>query len=106
MKILITSDHAGFDMKEAIFKSLSDDILKPIINFGPDNNEPCDYPVYAKLVCEKMAENPEKYVGILICGTGLGMSMAANRFTHIRAGVCRTVDDVIMTRKHNNDNVV
>ncbi|MBQ4646228.1 MAG: ribose 5-phosphate isomerase B [Candidatus Gastranaerophilales bacterium] len=104
MKIAIASDHGGFELKEKIFNYL---IKKgySIENFGTDSIESCDYPVFAKKVCNAILNDGfEK--GILICGTGIGMSMMANRFKGIRAACLSDKYSAQMTRKHNDSNVL
>jgi len=101
--IVVGSDHAGFSFKEALKKLLQDKGLK-VRDVGPENTESCDYPVYAKKLCKVvLAEN---IPGVLVCGTGIGMSMTANRFPGIRAAVCATEYQCRMARKHNDANVL
>ena len=104
MKIAIASDHGGFELKEKIYKYLLDKGYE-ITNFGTDSTESCDYPVFAKKVCNAiLKENFER--GILICGTGIGMSIMANRFKGIRAACLSDKYSAQMTRKHNDSNVL
>ena len=74
-------------------------------DFGPYSITSCDYPDYANLVCDAV-EHKEVTYGILICGTGIGMSMAANRNPSIRAGLCKDTETALLTRQHNNANVL
>lgn len=102
-KIVIGSDHAAYEMKEAIKGFLQSKNLE-IIDVGTHSIERADYPLYAKKVCHAvLAQNIE---GVLICGSGIGVSMAANRFKGIRAALCRSPLDAEMSRKHNNANVI
>ncbi len=86
MKIAIGNDHAGVDMKNHVIKYLEQK-GHTLINFGTDTTDSCDYPVYGKKVALAVA-NGECERGILICGTGIGISMAANKVPKIRAAVC------------------
>lgn len=101
--LILACDHAGFQMKTALidfFKNRFD-----IIDCGTNSSDSVDYPFYAKKGIEALKEHPHGF-GIFICGTGIGMSIAANRFSSIRAALCRTPDDAIMARQHNNANVL
>jgi ribose 5-phosphate isomerase B len=104
MKISIGSDHGGFHMKEQIKK----DFLRQGIeveDFGcPDENS-VDYPVIARTVAENVAKSPGK-LGILVCGTGIGMAIAANKVKGIRAAVCHDEYTVNMSRNHNDANIL
>jgi ribose 5-phosphate isomerase B len=104
MKIAIGSDHAGWELKEEIKKFLS---LQKVEykDFGPYNEESVDYPDYAEKVGE--AVNSGKYDrGILICGTGIGMSIAANKIKGIYAALVDNTYTALYSRKHNNSNVL
>ncbi len=102
--IALGSDHGGFEIKEAI-KSYLDSENIPYTDFGTHNEESVDYPVYAKKVAESiMSSSCDK--GILCCGTGIGISIAANKFTGIRAAVCFDEFTAEMCRKHNNANIL
>ena len=101
--IAIGCDHAGVEMKKAIIEALSAQGFE-FKDLGTDG-EPCDYPVIAEKICnEVLSENCEK--GILICGTGIGMSIAANKFKGIRAALCSDSFSAKFTRLHNNSNVM
>ena len=103
-KIFLSSDHAGFELKEKVKHYL----IKNFIEFedlGCASLDPVDYPDCAKILSKKLiTENDSK--GILFCGTGIGISMAANRFPHIRAALCTSVEMASKSRKHNNANVL
>ncbi len=103
-KIFLASDHAGFEYKEKLIQSLKD-LNYECIDCGTNSNESVDYPIYAKKLCENVLSN-EDSCGILICGTGIGMSIAANRFKKIRATVCWNEETVKLAREHNNSNVL
>ncbi len=104
MKIAIASDHAGFPLKETIKKYL-DDLGYEYKDFGTTNEESVDYPDYASKVAKAVSENKfEK--GILICGTGIGMSIVANKFPGVRAALCYDVETARLSREHNDANVL
>lgn len=104
IKLAIASDHGGYILKNNIYKNL---LIKgyDVTDFGTNSVESCDYPVYAKKVCEAILNN-EFHYGILICGTGLGMQMCANRFKGIRAACVSDTYSAKMSRLHNNSNVL
>ncbi len=103
-KIFLSSDHGGFKLKELVkgFLIKSDIDCEDL---GCNSIEPVDYPDYAKLLSEKLKNN-NKFKGILFCGTGIGISIAANRFSHVRAALCTSVEMASKSRKHNNANVL
>ena len=102
--IIIASDHAGFQLKEAI-KPYIDRLDCIIEDAGAYNEESVDYPDFGNYVSRAVAE--KKYErGILICGTGLGMSMVANRYPEIRAALCNDLFSAIMSRRHNDANIL
>lgn len=104
MQIAIGSDHAGFELKQVIIPYL--EFLKyEVKDVGPDTSEEsCDYPDFADKVCKDVLES--KGLGILVCGTGIGMSMAANKVKGIRAALCTSEFQGRMTRQHNDANVL
>lgn len=103
--IYIGSDHAGLSLKQTIKKHLDSKGLK-VVDLGVFAAEPpADYPDIAHEVAEKVCENNGAR-GILVCGTGVGMCMAANKVQGIRAANCESIDTVEMSRKHNNSNVL
>ncbi len=101
--IAIGSDHAGFRLKQEIINHLKERNIE-VMDLGC-NGESCDYPEIAKKVCTKVRDN-EAEKGILCCGTGIGMSIAANKMNGIRAAVCSEHFSVKYTRLHNNTNVL
>ena len=104
MKIAIASDHAGFQMKEFIADYLQRNNIE-VINLGTNNESSVDYPLYAdKVVAHILAHKAD--LGILVCGTGIGISIAANRHKGIRAAVLYSDDVAVLTKKHNNANVI
>ena len=103
-KILLASDHAGFKLKEDIKKFLIKKMNK-VTDLGTENTNSVDYPDYAHLLCKKM-KNHKKQFGILVCGSGIGMDMAANRHKNIRAALCYNIKTARLSREHNNANVM
>ena len=103
-KIAIACDQAGFDLKNDIVKFLSDNNVD-FTDLGTYNTDSVDYPDYAHLVCEAIGNN-QADGGILVCGTGIGMSMAANKHKGIRAACCSDTYSAKMTRLHNDANVI
>lgn len=104
MKIAIGNDHTAVAMKNHITKYLEEQGHE-IINFGTDSEERCDYPIYGKKVADAVAGG-ECERGILICGTGIGISLAANKVKGIRAAVCSESYSARLTRLHNNANII
>ncbi len=104
MKIAIASDHAGFKVKEKLKKFLTR-MGYEIKDFGTFSEESCDYPDFAIKVAEAVV-NRKAENGILICGTGIGMSIAANKVKGIRAAVCWNEETAKLSRKHNNANIL
>lgn len=102
--IAIGSDHGGYLLKEEIKKHLKEKGYE-FKDFGTDSTASCDYPVYAEKVCRAI-QSGECEKGILVCGTGIGMSMCANKCRGIRAAVCGDHFSAEFTRKHNNANVL
>ena len=104
MKTLhIASDHAGFSLKEEVKRDLAAQGYE-LVDHGTDAVTSCDYPIFAHALCEALLKDNAQ--GILICGTGIGMSMAANRHAGIRAALCTTELHAKQSRKHNNANVL
>ena len=102
-KVYIASDHAGYPLKQVIVKEF---LSKKGINFqdlGTNSEKSVDYPKFAKKLCKKVNKSS---MGILICGSGIGVSISANRHIHIRASLCNNVNSARMTRKHNDSNVI
>ena len=102
--IFIASDHAGYKLKEQIKIKFSNKIF--FIDLGVNNsNKPVNYPDYAHKICKKVSLNKHN-IGILICGSGIGMSMAANRHKKIRAAPCYSIKNAKLSRLHNNANII
>lgn len=102
-KIIIGSDHGGYRLKNIIITHLKE-LNYEVDDVGCYSEESCDYPEFAKLVSQKVKESGNK--GILVCGTGIGMSIAANRFDGIRASHCTDTFTARMTRMHNDSNIL
>ena len=102
-KVYIASDHAGYALKQVIVKEF---LSKEGINFqdlGTNSEKSVDYPKFAKKLSKKINKTS---MGILICGSGIGVNISANRHKHIRASLCHNVNSARMTRKHNDSNVI
>jgi ribose 5-phosphate isomerase B len=104
MKIVIGNDHAGVGLKNTI-KAFLEEKGYEVINVGTDTTESVDYPVYGEKVGRCVADGKAD-LGIAICGTGLGISLAANKVRGIRACVCSEPYTAVMSRRHNNCNVL
>ena len=104
MKIGIASDHAGFVKKEKLVKYLKKKHYE-VVDYGTDSKMSVDYPDYAKKVCYGINSN-EVEIGILVCYTGIGMSIAANKVDNIRCAKVDNVEEAYMTRKDNDANVI
>ena len=103
-RIILASDHAGFKLKEKIKKYLIKK-RKRILDLGTKNTNSVDYPDYAHLLSKIMKKNKDQ-IGILICGSGTGMSMAANKHKNIRAALCYSTKSTKLSRLHNDANVM
>ena len=103
-KISISSDHAGFKLKESIKKFLIKNKFL-ILDLGPTDDRSVDYPDYAKKLAKNIISKKSD-TGILVCGSGIGMAMSANRFKKIRAAVCYNAKSAKLSRSHNNANII
>lgn len=101
--VIFGSDHAGFALKEQL-KSFAASLGFDPVDVGTDTTASCDYPVFAFKLCDLVLE--KNCLGVLVCGSGIGMSMAANRRAGIRAALCANEYMARMTRLHNNANVL
>jgi ribose 5-phosphate isomerase B len=101
--IIIGSDHGGYKLKTEIIRHL-ESLGYEVKDLGCYSTDSCDYPVIAKSVAEKVLEENSK--GILVCGTGIGVSITANRYKGIRASHCTDTFTARMTRMHNNSNIL
>ncbi len=104
MKLAIGCDHGGLDLKNTIIGYLNDHGYD-VLNMGCDTPDSVDYPIFSEAVCQGVIAGKAD-LGILICGTGIGMSMAANRHNGIRAALCHESFTARMSREHNDANVL
>ena len=104
MKIAIGNDHAGYDMKLEIKKMLEEKGHE-VLDFGHHSSESCDFPIYGKKVADSVASG-ECDCGVLICGTGIGISLAANKVKGIRCAHCNDPLSARLTKQHNNANII
>jgi len=102
--IVIASDHAGRSVKEKVEQVLLD-LKYPYEDLSITNKKDDDYPDFAKVVSEEVSHDKSK-LGILVCGTGIGMSIAANKFKGIRAALCHTKKEALLSREHNDSNIL
>ncbi len=103
-KISLASDHAGYILKEIIKKKLVKNKIK-VFDLGPKTKDSVDYPDYAKKVARNISSRKTN-MGILVCGSGTGMAMSANKFRKIRAAVCYNSVSTRLSRTHNNANIL
>jgi ribose 5-phosphate isomerase B len=104
MKIVIGCDHAGYNIKSAV-KAHIIDRGHEVVDVGTNSTDSCHYPVFASAACKKILDG-ECELGILICGTGIGMSIAANKHNGIRAACCSDTFSARLTREHNDANIL
>ncbi len=104
MKFFVASDHAGFELKRYVVEHLKQ-MGHNVEDLGPKDSHRVDYPDFAKILCENVLKE-DKNFGILICGSGIGMSIAANRYKGIRAALCHEPYSAAMSRAHNDANVL
>ena len=103
--IYMGADSAGYYLKEELKGKLTA-LGYEVHDVGTDSTDSCHYPLFASRVCEKVQEAPDTTFGILICGTGIGMSMCANKYNGVRAALCSDTYSARMTREHNDANVL
>jgi ribose 5-phosphate isomerase B len=110
MKILIASDHAGVELKTKVIEALKSQNEVEIKDFGPSTTESVDYPDFANLVCTNLKTEEDtpalKEFGVLICGSGQGMAIRANRYKNIRAALVYSNEIASLAREHNNANII
>lgn len=104
MKIAVASDHGGYELKEAVKEYLKGRDIE-VLDLGTDSEESVDYPDYGK-ACANAVVSGEVDRGIVCCGTGIGISIAANKVRGIRCGLCTSVEMAKLTRQHNNANML
>lgn len=102
--IAVASDHAGFALKQAVVELLRDEGFD-VQDLGAHDQESVDYPDFADALAGAIADGPASR-GVLVCGTGIGISIAANRHRHIRAALCQNSTDARLSRQHNDANVI
>jgi len=102
-KVVIGSDHAGYEMKERIKIELGSEY--DFVDVGTNNGDSVDYPVYAEKVARQVAVSPD-VKGIVVCGSGIGVSIAANKVNGVRAALCYNKKSAELSRLHNNANVL
>ena len=102
-KIFIASDHAGYQLKNSIVLKFSK--IQKIIDLGPNSKDSVDYPDFAKKLSKKVASTKGSF-GILVCGSGMGMAIAANKAKNIRAALCYNKKNTQLSRLHNNANII
>lgn len=103
MKIYLATDHAAFEQKELV-KKIVTELSHEVHDLGTYTNERCDYPTYAISLAKAVVK--DNAIGILLCGSGIGVSIVANRFKGIRAALCHSEKEAILSRQHNNANVL
>ena len=101
-RVILASDHAGFNLKENIKKFLLKK-RKKVLDLGTKNSKSVDYPDFAHLLSKKIKKNE---FGVLVCGSGIGMDMTANKHKNIRAALCYNIKSTKLSRQHNNANVM
>ena len=114
LQIYIASDHNGYNLKNLIIEWLNQDFINRLpkhidtiypIDMGPNNHEKCDYPYYAHMVSKLVSLNKNS-IGIVICGTGTGMSIVCNRYNSIRCALCHNIESAKLAKLHNNANIL
>ncbi|HXF90661.1 MAG TPA: ribose 5-phosphate isomerase B [Candidatus Nitrosotenuis sp.] len=103
-KLVIAADHAGYRLKEYLHH-VAEDMGWEVVDLGTTSEQSVDYPDYTASLVQYIKNNPA-FLGLIICGTGIGMSIAANRFPHIRAALCHSEFEAEVARSHNNANVL
>lgn len=103
-QVIIASDHAAVELKEFIKTLLTERGIQ-VEDMGPFSNQSVDYPAFGAKVAQAISTGAYSY-GILMCGTGQGMSMVANKYRHVRAALCNDLFSAIMSRRHNNSNIL
>lgn len=104
MKIALASDHGGFELKETVKKHLLERNIE-VVDLGTNSTESVDYPAYGTL-CGETVVAGKADAGIVVCGTGIGISIAANKVKGVRCGLCTSVEMAHLTKQHNNANVL
>lgn len=105
MKVALAADHAGYELKEIVKEFIEEEMEDECEDFGTFSDASVDYPDFAQQVAKKVSKG-EIDRGILICGTGIGMSIVANKFSEVRAALCHDVFSAEATRRHNDSNIL
>ena len=105
MKLVVAADHAGFALKEQIREFLQEQKFT-VKDYGTYSDEAANWAEYGAKAAAAVSADPENTVGILVCGSGIGMSIVANKFKHVRAALCRDENDARTARSHNNANIL
>jgi ribose 5-phosphate isomerase B len=105
MRIAVGSDHAGYALKEDLKYEIDRDMHATVVDVGTNSDQSVDYPDFAEKVV-RLVQGKDVDFGILICGTGIGMSIAANKFEGIRAAKCNSAVEATLTREHNDANIL
>ena len=105
MRVAIASDHAGFEQKQQLVDFLAQDLKLDVMDLGPDTDDRVDYPDYAALVARAVADGSVDR-GVLVCGTGIGMALAADKVAGVRGSSITTPDFADLFRRHNDGNVI
>lgn len=104
MKIAVASDHGGFALKEIVKRHLQERGYE-VLDLGTDSTDSVDYPVYGK-ACGEAVAGGKADLGVVVCGTGIGISIAANKVKGVRCGLCTSVEMAKLTKQHNNANIL
>ena len=104
MKIAVASDHGGFALKEEVKKHLMERGIE-VLDLGTHSEDSVDYPIYGK-ACGEAVMSGKADLGVVVCGTGIGISIAANKVKGIRCGLCTSVEMAHLTKQHNNANIL
>ena len=105
MRVAIASDHAGFEQKQLLAAYLAEDLAQDVLDLGPDSDDRVDYPDFANKVAHAVANGDAEY-GVLVCGTGIGMALTADKVAGIRASSITTPELAALLREHNDGNVL
>lgn len=105
MRVAIASDHAGFEQKQQLASYLASELGQDVIDLGPDTDDRVDYPDYANKVAQAVADGTAER-GVLVCGTGIGMALTADKVAGIRASSITSPEFAALFREHNNGNVI
>ncbi len=105
MNVIVASDHAGFELKERIVAELRQQ-GRTVVDVGTHSADPANWAEFGAVAAARVAADPQHAMGVLICGSGIGMSIVANRFSGVRAALCHTEEAARLARRHNDANVL